>query len=216
MSIVHGINASPFVRKVRIALKEKGIDYTLDPVIPLNVSAEYKKISPLGKVPVYTTDDGHHIPDSSVIIAYLERIKPQPALYPSNHVEFARALFLEEYADSVLANAAGTVFFQRIVAPRFLGQATEQAAVDKAIAEALPPLFAYLDSQIDGKKFFAGDSFSVADIGVVSPLINFAHAGEQVDAARYPSLAEFVARMLERTSIKELVAEEKASFQQAA
>jgi len=216
MSIVHGINLSPFVRKVRIALKEKGIDYTLDPVIPLNVSAEYKKISPLGKVPVYTTSDGHHIPDSSVIIAYLERTKPQPALYPSNDAEFARALFLEEYADSVLANAAGTVFFQRIVAPRFLGQPTDQAAVEQAITETLPPLLAYLDSQIDGREFFAGNAFSVADIGVVSPLVNFAHAGERVDAARYPNLAGFVARMLERASIKELIAEEKASFPQAA
>ncbi|NIR35171.1 MAG: glutathione S-transferase family protein, partial [Actinobacteria bacterium] len=47
---LHGVNASPFVRKVRVALIEKGIDYELIPVMPMGVSEEFKKISPLGKI----------------------------------------------------------------------------------------------------------------------------------------------------------------------
>ena len=90
MRIVHGANASPFVRKVRVALAEKGLAYELKPIFPFNVSAEYKKISPLGKIPAYE-EDGKTLADSSVICAYLERAHPEPALYPSDPYEYGRA-----------------------------------------------------------------------------------------------------------------------------
>jgi glutathione S-transferase len=216
MSTLHGVNASPFVRKVRIALKEKGIDYTLNPVMPMGVSDDFKKMSPLGKIPVYTPKEGLNIPDSSVIIAYLERTKPQPALYPSDPSDFARALFLEEYGDAGIMPQIGAVFFNRIVGPMFLGQPTDQAAIDNALNEGLPPMLTWLDAQCKGKKFLVGDAFSVADIGITSPFVNFAHAGEHVDAAKYPNLAKYLAGTFERPSIKELIEEEKKTFSQAA
>ncbi|HUE38273.1 MAG TPA: glutathione S-transferase family protein, partial [Candidatus Binatia bacterium] len=83
MPTVYGISISPFVRKVRVALAEKGIAYDVDPVIPVNVSAEYKKISPLGKVPAFRDGD-KTLADSSVIINYLDRTHPNPPLYPSD------------------------------------------------------------------------------------------------------------------------------------
>jgi glutathione S-transferase len=216
MPVLHGVNASPFVRKVRIALKEKGIAYELDPVLPFGVSDEFKKMSPLGKVPCYTPKEGVHIPDSSVIIAYLERTKPSPALYPANPEDFARALFLEEYGDSVVVAAAGAVFFNRIVGPKFLNQPGDPKAIETALTETLPPLLAWLDGQIKGKEFFVGGQFSVADIGVTSPFVNLQHAGETVDAGKYPNLAKYLTAMMARPSIKELIEEEKAFFQQAA
>jgi glutathione S-transferase len=216
MPTLHGVNASPFVRKARIALKEKGIAYELNPVFPVNVSDDYKKLSPLGKIPCYTPKEGVNIPDSSVIIAYLERTTPNPPLYPSKPEEFARALFLEEYGDSALVGAVGTVFFQRIVGPRFMNQPTDEAAVSKALTETLPPLLAYLESHTAGKQFLVGNAFSVADIGITSPFINLMHAGVTVDAGRYPNLAKYLAAMMERPSIKELIEEEKALFSQAA
>ena len=71
--ILHGVNASPFVRKARIALAEKGVDYELVPVMPMGQTQEYMKMSPLGKIPCYQEGD-FTLPDSSCIIAYLERI----------------------------------------------------------------------------------------------------------------------------------------------
>ncbi len=147
MPKVFGIAFSPFVRKVRVALAEKGVTYDLDPVIPVNVSAEFRRMSPLGKVPAF--QDGDKIlADSSVICAYLERTRPTPALYPSDHYPFARALWFEEYADGGLIPIAGAkVFFQRIVGPKFFQQPTDEAIVAKAINEELPPMFDYLESQ---------------------------------------------------------------------
>jgi glutathione S-transferase len=216
MSVLHGASASPFVRKVRVALKEKGIAYELDPILPFNVSDEYKRMSPLGKIPCYTPKDGVHIPDSSVIIAYLERTNSRNSLYPENAEDYARALFLEEYGDSVLVAAVGTVFFQRIVAPTFLGQKTDDAAIANALEKQLPPLLDWLDEQIKGKEFFVGNRLTIADIAIASPFVNFMHAGEKIDAAKYPNIAAFLERMHSRPSFKELIEEEKQLFGQAA
>ena len=53
MPTVYGVNASPFVRKVRVVLTEKGIPYELEPVVPVNVSPEFRRMSPLGKIPAF-------------------------------------------------------------------------------------------------------------------------------------------------------------------
>jgi glutathione S-transferase len=199
-----------------VALREKSIPYELDPIFPFNVSDEYKKMSPLGKIPCYTPREGVNIPDSSVIVAYLERTNRNNPLYPENAEDFARALFLEEYGDSALVAALGTVFFQRIVGPRFLGQPTDEKAIANALEKQIPPLVTWLDEQIKGREFFVGDRLTIADIAIASPFVNFMHAGGTLDAGKYPHLAAFLDRMLNRPSFKELIDEERALFGQAA
>jgi glutathione S-transferase len=215
MPTLYGVNASPFVRKVRVVLAEKGISYDHDPIIPFNVSAEYKKISPLGKIPAWR-DEAGTLSDSSIICAYLERVKPEPALYPSNAYEYARALWFEEYGDTVMVQVVGPkIFFEKIVAPAFMGRPTDQAVVDKAIKEELPPLFDYLESQLGGE-WIVGKRFSIGDIGIATQFVNLRHAGVSVDAARWPKLAAYVARVHARPSFKTLIEEEAAAFRPAA
>ena len=212
---VHGAGASPFVRKVRAALLEKNVPYELNPVIPFGVSAEFKKMSPLGKIPVL--EDGNRtLPDSSVILAYLERVHPTPPLYPSDPYEYARALWFEEYADGGMVAVIGAkIFFPKVIGPLFFNRPADTAAIDKAIAEDLPPLFDYLESQLKPGGWFAGNMFSVGDIAVASQLVNLTHAGVAVDAKRWPNLADFTKRAHGRASFAPLIEEEKAGFPQA-
>jgi glutathione S-transferase len=215
MPTVMGVNASPFVRKVRVALAEKGIAYDLEPVIPFNVSAEFKKLSPLGKIPVYR-DGAVTLPDSSVICAYLERVKPQPALYPSDPYEYGRALWFEEYADGGLVQVVGPkIFFERIIAPLFFNRATDDQVVQKAITEDLPPMLDYLESQLTGE-WLVGKTFTIADISIGSQFVNLAHARVGVDASRWPKLAKYVERVHARPSFKALIDEEAPAFRPAA
>jgi len=212
MPTLYGVNASPFVRKVRVVLAEKGIAYEHDPIIPFNVSPEYKRISPLGKVPAYR-DGERTLADSSVICAYLERVKPEPALYPSDPYEYARALWFEEYGDSGLAPVMGPkIFFQKIVGPRFFNQPTDEAVVAKAVAEELPALFDYLEGQLASGDALVGGRFSIADIGIATQFVNLRHAGFGVDAKRWPKLARYVAAVHARPSFKALIDEEAAAF----
>jgi len=213
MRKVHGVGASPFVRKVRVALVEKGLDYELEPVFPFGVSADFKKISPLGKIPVLQEDD-YYLPDSSAILDYLEASHPTPGYSPKDARDRGRAVFLEEYADGgIAAKITGAIFFQRIVGPRFMGQPTDETVVQKAIDEDVPPMFDYLESQLEGgKQFLVNGEMTVADIAVTSQFVNLAHAQFTVDKTRWPNLAAYVDRMMARPSFAGLIAEEKALF----
>jgi glutathione S-transferase len=102
MPTLYATLGSPFVRKVVVALGEKGIAFDHDPVLPFGPNPEYRKISPLGKIPAFRDGD-RTLADSSVIIAYLERTHPEPALYPSDPYQFARVPWFEEYGDGGLS-----------------------------------------------------------------------------------------------------------------
>jgi glutathione S-transferase len=211
MPTIHGVNASPFVRKVRVAMLEKGLEYDLEPVMPIGVSDEFKKLSPLGKIPVYQDGD-FALPDSSCIIAYLERIHPEPRLYPVNDQDYGRALFLEEYGDTRLTDGLTTVFFQRVVRSKIMKLDADEALVSHALEELIPPLFDYLEETVGEDEGIVGGHFSIADIGIASPFVNFNHGGESVDAGRWPSLAAYLQRVLARPSFKSLVEEEQAAY----
>lgn len=215
MPTIHGANISPFVRKVRVFLAEKNLPYQLEPVNPFTAGPEFRKISPLGKIPVYQEGDVT-LADSSVICAYLERIHPEPALYPKDPYEYARALWFEEYGDGGLVNLTGTIFRQRIVMPLFFKQPTDEAAVQKAIAEQVPPMFDYLEGQVaESITPLVGKSFSIGDIGVATQFVNLRHAGVTVDAQRWPKLARYISSVHGRPSFQSLIAEEEAVLKKA-
>ena len=127
-----GATGSPFVRKVQIACAIKGIAYDHEPVIPMNPPPEYKKKHPLGKIPCWEDGD-FTLPDSTCIVAYLEKLKPQPALYPADPKAFGRALWFEEYADTKLVEITGALFFERVIKRIFMKQPPDEAKVQDAI-----------------------------------------------------------------------------------
>ena len=211
MPTVLGIGASPFVRKVRVALAEKGIPFDLVPLFPQAQDEDFRKISPVGKIPAFKDGD-KGFSDSSVILLYLEKTRPQPALLPSDPYEYARALWFEEYADSAMVNVFGPkIFFEKFVAPRFFNREPNLEIADKAMREEVPPILAYLESQLTGE-WLAGHQFSLGDISVGSQFVNFFIAGGTIDPQKYPKLARYVARVHERPSFKNCIEEDKALF----
>ena len=208
MPTVHGVPLSPFVRKVRIALFEKGISHDVVPVIPLppaNNEPAFRKMSPLGKIPAFEDGD-FAISDSSAILNYLE--SDEPKLLPDDRKERARALWFEEFADDRLAQNVGAVFFNRVVAPNILKQEGDQAAIDTALKESIPEAFDYLEGQLTDNEYLAAGRFTVGDVAVGSMLRQFQMAGESVDAGRWPKLAAYAERILSRPSFKTAADEE--------
>ncbi len=207
MPVIHGFHASPFVRKVEIALAEKEVPYDLKTMIPAPPKpAPLLAMNPLGKVPVLE-DDGLIVPDSSAICAYLERKHPTPSLYPADPRDYARALWIEEYADTALVEATAPVFFERVAKPMILNQPTDEAVVRRAIDEAAPVVFAYLEGIAPTDAYLFGEALSIADIAVASPIANYRAAGEDIDAGRYPRFAALVDRVLARPGVAPIVAQ---------
>jgi glutathione S-transferase len=206
-----GAGLSPFVRKTRAFFAEKGIPYELEPLIPFGVSAEYKRKSPLGKIPCLE-HDGRALPDSSVICAYVEKVQPQPPLYPSDPWDYARALWFEEYADGgVVANAMAPIFVERVV-KKLMGGQPDEARAKETEEKVLPGYCDYLEGQLGDQQYLVGGRFSIADIAVASPFVNLAHAGVKLDAKRWPKLAAYLDRIHSRPSFKGLIEEDRAGL----
>ena len=201
---VIGVGVSPFVRKVRVFLAEKGLEYEHEPLIPMGVPPEYLEKSPLGKIPCLE-HDGKPLPDSSVICQYLERVHPEPALYPAEAYDFARSLWFEEYADTKMLEAGIPIFQERVLAKRFFQREPDAAKVEKAIDEDLPPFLDSLQEQLGDAEYLVANRFSIADIAVASPFVNLAYGGYRPDASRWPKLAAYLERIHARPSFKAVI-----------
>ncbi len=213
---IYGGSVSPFVRKVRVVLAEKGVAYELDQVNPFMPPPEFLLISPLKRIPVLRDSDvpePNTLPDSSIICDYLEHKFPNPPLYPKDSFERARALWIEEYCDSIVATNVGSgLFFERIV-KKMLRQQPDESICQKTLTEKLPPLFDYLNKEVAGREFAVGNAFSIADAAIGTMFVNFLHAGETIDAGRWTDLAKYVARIHARPSFKALIDEESPLVQ---
>jgi glutathione S-transferase len=206
-----GAGLSPFVRKVRIVLAEKEMAYEHDPMIPFGAPAEYKRKHPLGRIPLLEVD-GRPLPDSSAIIAYLEKIQPNPALYPSDPYDYARAVWFEEFADGGLVTGAAPFFQQRVLGPLFFKRDSDESLVEKAANETLPPLFDYLEQELGDKEYLVANRFTVGDLSVGSILVNYRLGRGEVDAKRWPKVAAYVERIHSRPSIRKLIEEDQAAI----
>jgi glutathione S-transferase len=200
---VYGVPISVHTRKVIVAAIEKDLQFQNEPVIPFHPPAGWSELSPTGKIPV-ARDGELVVRDSSVICAYLERRHPAPALYPADAADYARALWLEEYADGTLfREVVHGLFFEKVIGPGILKQETDAAAIAAILDGALPRVFGYLESAMP-----EGGGFDIGDIALASNLINFHYLGYAIDQRRYPRLAAYFARQLRRRSIARALAAE--------
>jgi glutathione S-transferase len=209
---VYGSSLSPFVRKVRVVLAEKGLAYEHQQINPFAPPDWFLAISPLKRIPVLRDSDEpepNTLPDSSVICAYLEAKYPQAALYPAAPFARARALWFEEYADTQMMQSIGPgLFFERVV-KKFMSLECDERIVAVTLGEKLPCIFDYLEASVKGREFLVGSTFSIADIAVACMLVNFEHARERVDSNRWPELARYSAAMHARPSLSSSIDEER-------
>lgn len=213
--IVYGSSLSPYVRKVLVFAAEKGIEVEYRPIGIGVEDPEFREASPFGKIPGFRDGD-FAISDSSAIIAYLDAIRPEPNLVPADPKARARTIWYDEFADTILMACGAKMFFNRIVAPRFLGRDGDLAAADAAQRDELPKLLDYLERVIPESGFLVQDRLTLADIAVASPFANLVHLGVPVDGARWPRVAGYAERMLARDSFRAYVEKETAFLARAA
>jgi glutathione S-transferase len=208
--IVYGSSLSPFVRKVVAFAAEKGIELEVKPVAPGSQDSDFRAASPFGKMPGFRDGD-FAISDSSAIVAYLDAIRPEPNLIPTEPRARARTVWFDEYSDTILFACGGKMFFNRIVGPRFLGVAGDEEIASRAECEELPPLLDYLEGVIPESGYLVEDRLTLADISVASPFANLRHLNIVIDPARHPKVLAYVERMLARPSFAPMI-EQEARF----
>lgn len=206
---LYGAQLSPFVRKTRLCLMEKALDYQLEVVMPFTPPEWYLQLNPLGRIPALK-DDELSLADSSVICQYLEEAYEHTTrLYGNDAAQRAQIRWLEKYADYELAPLTTFGIFRNRILKPSMGHPCNEDAVQAALHEKLPAHFDYLERQLGQNDYFVGSQLSLADIAIACQLINLEHGAEQVDASRWPALAAHFARMKALTSVASLLPEEQ-------
>lgn len=208
--IVYGNSLSPFVRKVMVFAAEKGVPLEARAAFPGGDDPAFRAMSPFGKIPAFSDGD-YGLCDSSAIVHYIEAKHPDPALIPAEAADRGRAIWFDEFADTILVQPAGKIFFNRIVA-KLLGRPADLAAADEAQAKELPPVLDWLETQIPESNFLVGDAFSLADIAVGTMLVNLGHAGAAPDSGNYPKIVAYREAILARPSFANIVAGERRAL----
>jgi glutathione S-transferase len=100
-----------------------------------------------------------------------------------------------------------------VLQPLFFKKPGDEALVQKAANETLPPLFDYLEQELGGNDYLVGNRFSIADIAVGTIFVNYRHGKGEIDAKRWPKLAAYVERVHSRPSFKGLIEEDRRGIQ---
>jgi len=208
--ILYGAPLSPFVRKAEVVLREKGIPFESESVNIMPMPDWFKEISPARRIPVLRDESvgkegrAGTIPDSSAICAFLERKQPEPAVYPTNAFDYGRAVWLEEWADTELAQCIGLGIFRAIMFPKFAGKEPDLETARATWTDKLPRLLDYLEEQLaeraEGSAFLLGATLSIADIAVACQLSQLELVAGRPDATRWPNTAAFLASIPTRES----------------
>lgn len=204
---LYGALLSPFVRKVAMVLAEKGLTYEPRRGGPGSTDAEFLSVSPLAKIPVLD-DEGFILPDSTAIAMYLDAQYPEPALIPADPQGRGRAIWLDEFADTILSGSALKIQFGRLVRPQFLGLPADEAAALEGEAE-LPRVLNYIESIAPPEGWLLGDTFTLADVSVATALRSAEFMGCLGDIDARPRMAAWFHRVRARPAWITISSQEK-------
>jgi glutathione S-transferase len=172
----------PYAARARIVLAEKGIEVETVEIDLSDRPAWLYEKNPAGRVPVIEEDGGEPLPESTVIMEFLEERYPEPALLPADPADRA-AVRLLIFRDKDLTD------------PYYALRRGEDGA-----AEQFDAALAKLDGRLYDRDYLGGAEYSLADIALV-PWVLRARDMLGVELGGYPSLAAWLARLEERPAI---------------
>ncbi len=188
---------SPYARKARVALNEKGIAHEIIMDVPWAPDTVAPASNPLGKIPILLLDDGEAIHDSSVIVQYLELVHPEPPLLPADPMARLEHRKIEVLADGI-CDAIVLIALEGNREPEL--RSTDWVARQRAKILAGLARLSYL---LGDKEWFLGGRLGIADIAAACALGYIGvRAGTIEWRAAHPNLAAFSDRMETRPSFK--------------
>jgi glutathione S-transferase len=169
----------PYAARVRIVLAEKGLGYDAVEIDLDDRPAWLYEKNPLGRVPVYEEDEGLVLPESRVIMEYLEERYPDPALWPDDPAERALGrLWLERFEDRL----GGAYYAVRRGEPR----------------EILDARLADLDGALEAQPYLSGRDYGLADAGYVPWILR---ALDRFDVELGPATGDWLDRLSARPAV---------------
>ncbi|MEO6681010.1 MAG: glutathione S-transferase [Pseudomonas sp.] len=186
-----GMLDSPYVRRVAISARHLGIDLEHESVSVFRHFEQFQQINPVVKAPTLVLDDGEVLVDSTLIIDYLEALAgPSKSLMPSDVKQRLRALRVIGLALAACEKSV-QLYYERNLRPADIQYQPWVERVEGQLAAAYSALERELSKQpLLGGSGIAQDGITVAVAWSFTNLV----VPDQVDAARFPQIAEFTAQ----------------------
>jgi glutathione S-transferase len=196
-----GSHTSPYVRKVRVVLAEKKLDYHFELENVWVPETKIQQLNPLGKVPCLIMEDGYVMQDSRVIVEYLDTLTPVCKLLAPNGRERADIKCWEALADGVL-DAGVLVRLERTLRP-----AAQQS--EEWIARQMKKVelgLAEMSERLGDANWCASNHYSLADVAVGCCLGWLSFRFPDIDwRGNHPNLGKLFDKLSERASFKDTI-----------
>lgn len=198
-----GSLTSPYVRKARIVLAEKKIEYEFELQSPWSDDSVVPDFNPLGKIPVLVLDDGTPLFDSRVIVEYIDNVTPNSKLFPAPNRERTEVKRWEALSDGLLDAAVAA----RLESQRPDGERSQ--AFIRRQREKVSRTLAFLSKELGDQSFCMGTPMTLADIAVGTALGYLLFRFPDIEwGAEYPNLARLYDKLAQRPSFQDTVPQE--------
>jgi glutathione S-transferase len=193
-----GSRSSPYVRKVRVVMAEKKLDYEFVLEDVWAADTRISQSNPIGKVPCLVMEDGGAMFDSRVIVEYLDTLTPVGKLIPPNGRERAEVKCWEALADGVLDAA---------IAIRLERQRPEAQQSHDWIKRQMDKVHGGLKAMSIGLKdtpFCSGNHYTLGDVAVGCTVSWLSFRFPEIDwRGDYPNLAKLSDKLSDRPSFRD-------------
>ncbi|MBC6441233.1 MAG: glutathione S-transferase family protein [Rhodospirillales bacterium] len=204
MRELYHVPLSPFCRKVRIVLKEKGLPFALTVENVWERREEFLAINPAGTVPVLIEADGTELADSRAIVEYLQEIQPQPDLLGGTPAQRAETRRLMAWFDEKMYREATVNIFGEKVRKRFLGLGEPDSATVRAGLANVRVHLNYIAWLVERRTWLAGDRFGLADIAAAAQFSCIDYIGD-VPWSHQEGARDWYARVKSRPSFQSIL-----------
>lgn len=206
MRILYHFWLSPFSRKVRIALFEKGMETEQVVEKYWDRRPEFLALNPAGQVPVLAEPDGINLCDSQAIVEYLEDIQPEPNLLGRDPLERAECRRLMAWFDGKFHNEVTDFLLREKLLKRFMGMGEPRSDLIRAGRENIGYHLDYIGYLMERRNYLAGEVFSLADITAAAHLSCLDYLGD-VPWDQFAGAKEWYARVKSRPSFRAILAD---------
>jgi glutathione S-transferase len=160
---LYGEIRSAYFSRVAIVLAAKGISY--DAVLP---PEDFSTFAPLRKIPLLQLEDGRHLPESAIIMEYLEDAYPETPVLPADAYDRARVRLIGHLAD---------LYIEPLLLPVCRQYYTDERerAQNAVRAEEVGRLFGIIENLVDGAPYMVGTHLTLADASL-APFVYYAMA----------------------------------------
>lgn len=186
---LYSLPLSPYAARVRGAIYAKQLDVEIVPPPADRSAPEFRALNPAGRIPILVLDDGTAVPESAVIVEYLEDAFPEPALRPRTAKDRARVRLITTVTDLYVMNVLLPIFY-------LLDAGSKDEAAITAEFDKLDAGLAHLESLLRPGAYAYGESVTTADVWLtpvrftIDGLIGFARRPDLLD--RHTAIAAYV------------------------